>query len=184
MAQIIIRNNNSADQTRVMALRLPHLTFELLESVGARKQIKTSALANQAMQEHLNFCVPAKEGNMMPLSKQTINMLLEGDSDEKVAKVAASAGQQFADVVLTNAKIFDLEYFLQMFLLWMNESGIAAKHEISDGVHTIVLYHGMGREMSLYLTGVLKKGIEITDHKADFVIREGLLVSTIKQVNS
>lgn len=82
MTQSSIYDTRAISKNKVMTFRMSDNTFKLLESLSARRNIKVGALINQIIDTHLNFYMLAIEDNMMPLSKETISVLLESISDE------------------------------------------------------------------------------------------------------
>lgn len=164
-----------------VTFRLDKPNLRSLYKESERKRISLNALANQIIDEHVDWHSFSAEANLISFPKALIKKLLDNLTSSEIAKIAKEIAQEeIKDILLLLRKNNNPESFLDIIETWLKVSNFPYTHDVDDSFHEFIIQHDMGKSVSIYLSSLFEKVFDLFElKKAKFDITDNTVVFSV-----
>ena len=140
-----------------VTLRFDGDILEQLRNEADQKRISLNTLASQIFKSHTEFTGRAAGAGMIPVPKNLVMRLINRLSEHEIASLSEEiAKNEMKDMLLTMKRSYSPQAFVSLIESWIRASGFPFSHNESDGTHSFVVQHDMGKRWSSYLGSLFK----------------------------
>jgi hypothetical protein len=171
-----------------LTLRFDKDALKSLRSRAERDGLSLNSLINNIIIEHEEWHQIAATAGMFYIPKTVVRYLMDGASDEKLAKLAAlTFEKETKRRTVVFKKSFDLDSFLWVIETWARISRFHVERS-DDGVYAkVTIVHGVNERFSFYMKeylstvfgrlGCRKVAIDIGDDAFSFALEKRVVTN-------
>lgn len=164
-----------------VTFRLDGSNLAAISKEAEKKGMSLNTLVNQIIDKHVDWYSFSAEANLVSFPQKFISKLLSKFTDSEIEKLAKYIAQEeVKDIILLLRKKNDPDAFLDIIDTWTKVSGFPYSHDVDDSVHSLIIQHDMGKNLSLYLAKLYEIMFESFDlKKAEFDITGNTISFTV-----
>jgi hypothetical protein len=167
-----------------VSFRLNKDILTKLRREAEQKRISLNTLANQVLDQYVNFGASAK-ADMLPMAKEAVIELAAGYSEEEIKSIGQRVAKKIGtDIAYQLRGRYDFESLIDIFDYIHKASDIPYKHNIDEhnkDKHTFIVQFGMGRKWSLGIAEYWKAMFEpVSSKKVEYTITDSMLAITVE----
>jgi hypothetical protein len=154
-------------------LRLNAEVDQRLVDLSYKERTSVNILANKALLKLVEWDSRTQELGFATLRKKTLRMLWDSLGADKARDMGQKAGgPEAVELIIFWFKSFNFENALKTVSLFGAEYGnlYRFQHDFDGKVHTLIVNHDLGKNFSLYLSGMFAETLKLLD--ADFDVTE------------
>lgn len=172
--------NGYNNKSNVISLRIDHDIVEALKEQAKSDRISLNILANNVLQNYVEWERDAKKAGFIPVTKDMLSAILEKLSEEDIEEIV----ERTKDIIKAQIMYMEKKYDLNSFLHWLRNrcrvSGFNAKEFYQNDILICIIQHELGWKWSMYCKALIKTVFEdLVPGKVDFDISSSMLIFRI-----
>ncbi len=147
---------NGKKRTCPITFRLPEKLIDDLKGEATGGKVSLNTLANQVFERYMAWDRHGAKIGLIPMTRPFLKETLQQLPEAKIRQIAHNASKDaLKELVLIMTGDFTLESFISAFNEWLKVAWMIHRYEYDGNGHRYVIYHGLGRKWSLYLSELL-----------------------------
>jgi hypothetical protein len=154
-------------------LRLNAEVDQQLVQLSQKERVSVNVLVNKAIRKLVEWDSRVQELGFATIRKNTLRRLWDALSEDKAREMGVNAGgPEAVELVLYWFKSFSFDNALMTVSLFGSEYAnlYRYEHDFDGRVHTLIVNHDLGKNFSLYLSGMFTETLKLL--VADFEVTE------------
>jgi hypothetical protein len=154
-------------------LRLNMEVDQRLVELSERERVSVNVLVNRAIRKLVEWDSRIQELGFATVRKNTLRMLWDSLTEVRAREMGMKAGgPEAVELVLYWFKSFSFDNALMTVSLFGSEYAnlYRYEHDFDGKVHTLIVNHDLGKNFSLYLSGMFTETLKLL--VADFEVTE------------
>jgi hypothetical protein len=184
MSKTNTANGSRASENISFRIRTDQLSA--LRQEAKEKRISLNTLVTQIFDTYVNYASNAAKAGMIPFSRKSIILLLDGYEEEEIrSKAIQIVEDDGKDIALQLRGKYDFETLVGILDSWLKATGFPYRHsnDVETNKHNFIIQHNMSRKfsvlaaegMKIFFGSLITKGVEysITDNTIAITIEGG-----------
>ncbi|MFY3741273.1 MAG: hypothetical protein HMLIMOIP_001727 [Candidatus Nitrosomirales archaeon] len=176
MANIYQESSTKKDSV-TLACRFDRTLYELLKKDSREKNISLNSLINSIVKKYVSWERYAAEIGFIPLSKETVRLILDNLDEEKIRTIGEQLGRTIPrELILLMFNRIDFDSILSFIEITSSRYG-RVQHNNGLSYHDFILYHGVSKRFSDFLAAGLTAMAEDLSLKVEVLNADSKLLS-------
>jgi len=148
---------NKKTCTKTVSFRVPEHLLTEIEKEAKTKLVSTNSLINKILLQYVQWDKYEERMKMYPLPAESLQHILVNLDEIKRSEAVDIIYNSIRDWALIAKKKFDIHSVLEVLEDYCRMVNISVEDSVSSGIHSFIIRHNLGRNVSLLVSELVQK---------------------------